>query len=911
MYVSFVKLYGYPARLILIESCGVRFCPPLVDTPSDLISPPTFSQNSLINYRAPLSEDNDLSDGLTVGRGNFTNNVTKDYLTDPTTTIGGTGIFVQNGQLTFSGKHLAINSNKNLKPLSSNYGIGLQASEAVNTNATINVTSADIVNVMSDRSQESFGIHIKGDEKGDLTLNLKGGNLNVKDFRTGVSTDQAASRQDNQTILINDAKNVSITYEPFNQSSGKYAIFTYTPTNPNVISAIEIHAKDTIHISGYKDAVVTQGNSSTKLFAKNINIQGVNKDKGIALSGGTDTGSTVSDKHLTQLKAENIHIKDFAIGIQSSSGLIGPGAHYELIADQSLVILADQVINNEGMSADVTLKGNQVSLESTQQTAIVAKNASQTIVEADDLNIKGNVSIEEDSKNVKNQPTSISLKGKQIANIKGDLTISNKRGSIDLYLSGSAGNESIFQGLTKVGASSTEAKINLSFVKGAKWILPDNNDLQGTLTLDDGVVDFGVASQDPVKILTVDNLTGNNGMLRMRTDGVRFDQFVAKNANGSHGIMVESIGVEPSTGALDTFLVQTQNGNASFSLANPGAKVDLGVYNYTLADRETDQGHEWFLNRSQDVDPDLSPTAEAVVAMAGMGAQNALYLNQLSDLRQRLGEVRHSVADGLWASATGQKDRIDGFSSTSFKQEAYRFNFGVDRRVSEDWLIGANIKLTTADQKTYHGQYKANGDAHSEGLNLYATWLHDNGTYADFVFSADLYDQEISTHMLNGQGVDGEYRNYGLGISAEVGRKFSLDEEKLWFMEPQAQLSYYWLKGDDFVMSNSMTVEQDNFDSLTSRLGVVVGRDFFNSQGNMCGQIALRAGIQHEFLGDQGVEINDIRFEDDLLGTRFYYGIEADWSPREDLKLYGFIEREEGSHYTKEFEFSVGLKYSF
>lgn len=909
MYVSFVKLYGYPARLILLESCGVRFCPPLVDASSDFISPPTFSQNSLINYRAP-SEDNYLSDGLTVGRGNFTNNVTKDYLTDPTTTIGGTGIFVQQGQLTFSGNHLVINSTENINRLTSNYGIGLRTSEAVNTSATINVTSADIVNGISDQSQGSYGICISENGKGDLTLNLKGENLNVKDFSIGVATDPAARRKDNQTILIKDANDVSITYDPDIKSPGKYAIYNHTPTNPKVTSDIEINAKGTINISGYKDAVFTQGNSSTKLFAKNINIQGVNKDKGIALSGGTDTGSTDSDKHLTHLEAENIHIKDFGIGIQSSFGLIGPGAHYELIANESLVISADQVINNDGMSADVTLKGSKVSLNS-KQTAIVAKNASQTIVEADDLNIKGDVSIEKDSKGVNNQPAYISLEGYQIAKIEGNLTISNKRGIIDLYLSGSAGNESIFQGLTKVEDSSTEAEINLSFVKGAKWILPDNNDLQGTLTLDDGVVDFVTASQNPVKKLTVDSLTGNNGMLRMRTDGVRFDQFVAKNANGSHGIMVESIGVEPSTGALDTFLVQTQNGDASFSLANPGAKVDLGVYNYTLADRETDQGHEWFLNRSQDVDPDLSPTAEAVVAMAGMGAQNALYLNQLSDLRQRLGEVRHSVADGLWASATGQKDRIDGFSSTSFKQEAYRFNFGVDRRVSEDWLIGANIKLTTADQKTYHGQYKANGDAHSEGLNLYATWLHDNGTYADFVFSADLYDQEISTHMLNGQGVDGEYRNYGLGISAEVGRKFLLDEEKKWFMEPQAQLSYYWLKGDDFVMSNSMTVEQYNFDSLNSRLGVVVGRDFFNSQGNMCGQIALRAGVQHEFLGDQGVEINDIRFEDDLLGTRFYYGIEADWSPREDLKLYGFIEREEGSHYTKEFELSVGLKYSF
>ncbi|GAB1826841.1 autotransporter family protein [Turicimonas sp. TL08] len=312
--------------------------------------------------------------------------------------------------------------------------------------------------------------------------------------------------------------------------------------------------------------------------------------------------------------------------------------------------------------------------------------------------------------------------------------------------------------------------------------------------------------------------------------------------------------------------------------------------------------------------PVYSPSAEAIFAMAGMGSQTAFYQGQLSDLRERLGEIRRDVRgevrEGLWASVGAQKDRIAGFSSTSFKSTVYRFNFGYDTAVGE-WLIGGNFKYASANQKTKDAFFKAKGDAHSEGLNAYAVWHNEKGCYADLILSADRYHQRLNTSMLDGTGVRGTYRNWGVGVSAEVGKKSFINVQKTWFVEPQLQLAYYRIHGDNFTLSNGMKVKQGNFNSLTGRLGVALGRDIKSSEGQDKGQVYLRAGVKNEFLGKQKVYINDERFSDKLTGNRVYYGLATDWLVRKNLKVYGHIEREKGAHYTKEIEAQVGLKWQF
>lgn len=64
-------------------------------------------------------------------------------------------------------------------------------------------------------------------------------------------------------------------------------------------------------------------------------------------------------------------------------------------------------------------------------------------------------------------------------------------------------------------------------------------------------------------------------------------------------------------------------------------------------------------------------------------------------------------------------------------------------------------------------------------------------------------------------------------------------------------------------------------------------------------------------MGRQKIDVNRIHFSDTLAGTRIYYGFGGDWQMGRDTRMYWQIEREKGSHYTKEIEASIGVKYQF
>ena len=491
--------------------------------------------------------------------------------------------------------------------------------------------------------------------------------------------------------------------------------------------------------------------------------------------------------------------------------------------------------------------------------------------------------------------------------------------------------------------------ISLSFSSVTAWnVVPSNTvlaDANGryvsrltNLTLDNADVYVGTTGQTfgngtgfaatqtrlsdtdkPVELQTA-NLSGN-GTFHLRTDlgqDISDSVRVTDTLSGTYALQVAASGNEPLVEKQTaSYLARAEaavGADASaFSLA--GGKVDLGVYNYVLESSDRNGGLEWYLVRGTDAGgmPDYSPTADAVLAMAGTGAQNALYQNNLSDLRKRLGEVRDGVRDGLWASFTGWKDSLSGYAGSRFRQEAYSLSLGLDHAVNERWLVGANFRATLADQRTHgHNDRQASGDADSQGINLYATWTHENGAYADFVATIDRYGQEISTTMLDGQPVKGKYHNWGYGLSVEAGRKFDkLGADKTWFIEPQAQLSWYHVNGDSFSMDNGMRVKQDDSNNLTGRLGIVAGRDIA-LEGSRMGQYYLKAGINHEFMGDQKITLNGVVFDEDgIMGTRFYYGAGMDWELDRETRLYGQIEREEGGRYTKEIEIRVGLKHTF
>lgn len=444
-----------------------------------------------------------------------------------------------------------------------------------------------------------------------------------------------------------------------------------------------------------------------------------------------------------------------------------------------------------------------------------------------------------------------------------------------------------------------------------------------------------LASTDKPVQLCVSNLSGTgNFYLRTDMENDRSDSVLVTNSlQGSYNLHVRASGAAPVTTQTKSYLARAEQqvgaSAEAFTLkggtqVNGQQVIDIGTYNYRLSTSERNGGREWYLERvgtdPADPTPPLSPTGETEAALSALAGHYAMWYGQLTDLRKHLGEVRYGTQTGLWARGFTDKSRLDGFGGTSFTQSMFGGSIGYDALASaseaSSWIVGMQLRSARAHQSV-DGHWGGHGDLTSVGGGLYSTWGHADGWYVDAVGTMDWYNHKIRTSMLDGTKVHDDRSSYGLGASLEVGRKldfvFSNEGRDHWILEPQLQLSYFWVKGGDFHASNGMKIEQKDMDSLTGRAGFVLGKKFSLEGGNgeRYVQPYVKAGVNHEFLGEQVASINGERMTSDLDGTRVYYGAGMDWQALDSLRLYMQAEHEHGEHFTREYNISCGLKWEF
>lgn len=470
--------------------------------------------------------------------------------------------------------------------------------------------------------------------------------------------------------------------------------------------------------------------------------------------------------------------------------------------------------------------------------------------------------------------------------------------------------------------------INIKMDNGAQWYMQPSEYTTHDTNTDNRITTLSISNAARVdmtnttdwqRLVVEDELSGN-GIFTVKTDikNDKTDQVIIGKGTGRHQIEVMPTGTGADREAMDSFIVQQHDGDASFSLANEDGKVEQGLYFYELADRAGSDGQEWYLKRSG-IAPE-TPTGEAEASLSGLAGHYAMWYGQLTDLRKRLGEVRYGTQTGLWVRGFADKSRLDGLAGSSFTQNLYGGSIGYDTLLADsgqyNWIVGMQLRSAHADQST-NGQWGGHGKLTSMGGGLYSTWAHTDGWYVDAAATMDWYNHKIRATMRDGTRVHDDRSSYGLGASLEAGRKidfgFSNEGRDHWFVEPQLQLSYFWVKGGDFTASNGMEIDQKDMDSLTGRAGLVLGKKFALDGGNGSRYIQpyVKAGLNHEFLGEQEAHLNGVRMTSDLEGTRGYYGVGVDWQATDNLRLYMQAEREHGEHFTREYNVSAGLKWSF
>ena len=394
-------------------------------------------------------------------------------------------------------------------------------------------------------------------------------------------------------------------------------------------------------------------------------------------------------------------------------------------------------------------------------------------------------------------------------------------------------------------------EINLS-MSTSQWSFNKSSTLNN---LDASNSEITFAPTSEYKTLTIkDKLTGS-GTFNLNTNIAenKSDKIVVKGtAEGSHKIGVTNQGTNVADGKVT--LVETNGGNAAFSLTNPNNRVDLGAYQYFL----TKEGNNWVLANSKNavtptppvapvtpskqvvtpskpevtpstpvvtpsnpvVPPAVLPSAPLLSDLANAQvslrqAQLLLVEDDLSGIHQRLGEVKNGEKGNVWVRNVNSRQKLaalsTGESETSgFKQNVHSLQVGADAAVTDNLRVGGFVGRSQANVD-FNGHY-GDGKVRSNSVGLYAAYLADNGIYVDNI---------VKYSRLHANSNHTEKRHYNAyTISSELGKRFSLAND--WTITPQAQIAWTHISSQG---------NEDSLSSVYSRIGLRVAKGFALSNG--------------------------------------------------------------------------------
>lgn len=246
-----------------------------------------------------------------------------------------------------------------------------------------------------------------------------------------------------------------------------------------------------------------------------------------------------------------------------------------------------------------------------------------------------------------------------------------------------------------------------------------------------------------------------------------------------------------------------------------------------------------------------------------------------------------------------------------FKDRIMQYQLGYDRLKdkTEKWTRYDGIALEYGDGDLQFRSGK--GDQDMYDLSVYRTRLGNKGHYVDSVLKVGRLDQDFRVWDSNGKEITGGSDNWGAEASVEYGRKKILDENG-WYIEPQTQLSYFHMFGDDYTTSGGVHVDQSGINSLVGRVGFNLGREIDDRK-----TVYIKLNAFHEFLGDYSMTLTDtvtgdrLRRDGSYGDSWFEYGFGAAIRTGEDTNVYFDFERSTGGNVRKKWAWNAGIRWNF
>lgn len=378
---------------------------------------------------------------------------------------------------------------------------------------------------------------------------------------------------------------------------------------------------------------------------------------------------------------------------------------------------------------------------------------------------------------------------------------------------------------------------------------------------------------------TVDSLTVNMGTL-------------AKNA-----LVVDSVGSNTKTSLNIDGKLNNKEASAVLQELDSAVKLgkdDKGNFEYVIG-----EGDLFGAITGDSTGAYHQEKNEKLTGLGAVTALSALTLrHEMNSLSKRMGELRDAPAGvGAWVRSYGSEME---YGAQNVKAKNNSIQVGSDYTFG-DWKVGAAFSYTDGES-SYD---KGSADNKGYGVALYGTWFVPCGAYVDLMAKYNRLDNDFALN-----GMNGSYDSSAYGVSAETGYRFNFMDGGV-FVEPQVGLAYSRMTGENFVASNGVTVDQDDYDSFIGRVGVRTGFKFPKDKGTIYARVS---GV-YDFEGAMSAVASkagqSTKFEEDLGGAWLEMGVGANFNWTKNTYTYVDFERTNGGDVKENYRWNIGVRHNF
>lgn len=806
----------------------------------------------------------------------------------------------------------ALNVNPNSKltinGVNSNLYFGNKKWDEYNGAATIYMDGGSKLEIHAGNLTTSGGAetNLKLFDNAQAKINLTG---NFTSDAGGTAIAMQNDYRNSDTSLSIQAANITLgttDLETADRKAGLY-LLAYREDGDNKLS-VDLHAKDTLKISGFAKGIQTFGSPLINLQGKNIIISAESDSQGIGLSLNSWDAAKPS---ILKAEAENLSIK---------------GSDYAIYAKDRV----DAQLNATG---DINISGSNYAISANKNTDIQLKTGQ-------------NLNILSDTWGIVSFDSTVNAQAEKAINIKG--TIWTSGGNITVGKDSSTLQTVIHGDLTAKNNGYIAAFVNnagSSFTGNttdAHWQDVNTRDAGNKgihLTLNDGSVwnDFDYDStiqvldtskakvdmqDDKFKRLSIGTLKGDKSTFNMDIDaGTNTNNsdrlYIAGTHTGNHYITLNNVNSEGKIdGAAGTVLVSVNNEQGKF-FANDH-EGSLYWYKYSLDSKPNEQAGsiyntDWYLKEVEVIPalplgPAFSTKPKPTTSVDAVDAtQRLAFANWVEDdkLMQRMGDLRHETnnEEGVWVRVKGGKYSGDGFSN---RHTMYQLGYDDVVKNTDKLKRYQGVAFSYDDGKNSFN--RGSGKLKAKSIGFYSTDIRNKGHYLDLAFKIYDADSDFTVFDTEGKKITGAFENSGISLSAEYGRKKYLDEH--WSIEPQAQLTLGYLDGARYTTSNGIHVIQSDPNSVLGRIGCNFMYDMDEKN-----TVYLKANWLHQFAGNYGATLtngNDsLRIDNHDHDTWFEYGFGFACMTGKNNHLYADVERSTGGSLRKNWQWNAGMFWTF